>query len=205
MKHKTRYIIHSFIISLFSVISDFWTLYINFNYFFLIRQGHFRWKFIHCIMEPLVLFWLMRKLLVYVMWNSQWAELSCGQILRSVLFRWCCLSFSCINHREKENLGSKVWASLCTSWQRNLFIHYLLCWGGFSIDLSFSSPEPDGAMKHRYRISSKTLRGRQDNLIIPHHHKHSCCSSSWAPELCCHSLFLLLPFFFALELDNGQL
>lgn len=25
--------------------------------------------------------------------------------------------------------------------------------GGFSIDLAFSSPEPDGAMKHRCRIS----------------------------------------------------
>lgn len=77
----------------------------------------------------------VRKLLVFVMWNSQWAGLSCGQILGSVLFGWCCLSFSCINNRERRMGDGKVWASLCTSpWQRSLFIHYLLCWGGFSID-----------------------------------------------------------------------
>lgn len=44
----------------------------------------------------------VRKSLVFVMWNSQWAGLSCGQIHGSVLFGWCCLSFSCINNREKE-------------------------------------------------------------------------------------------------------
>lgn len=61
-------------------------------------------------------------------------------------------------------------------WQRNLFIHYCALWGEFCNDGCRLQSQ---MVKHRCRVSSRTIRGRQDSVIIGSHHKHSCFLSWW--------------------------
>lgn len=64
-----------------------------------------------------------------VSWTELWANTWVCSV-RMVLF------IILLQKQQREENGR--WESLgqfCTSsWQRSLFIHYLLCWGGFSID-----------------------------------------------------------------------